>query len=80
MWVSRRETMTGVVDDVDPNEANARLMESAPQLLAALKNVLPLARAYLKRAPSHPDHNKIAAAYDAIEKAEGRTQNMAKIR
>jgi hypothetical protein len=67
-------TSDGGGEHVDQNGANARLMAAAPELLAALKNILPLARAYLKRAPSHPGHAKIADAYDAIEKAEGRAQ------
>ena len=47
-------------------EANARLMAEAPNLLAALQEVLPLAENW-----GHPDHPGIAAARAAIARATG---------
>jgi hypothetical protein len=52
-------------------EANRRLIAGAPTVLAALKDVLPLAEAYLRLAPSHPDNAALVAARDAIKRTEG---------
>ncbi len=51
--------------------ANARLIASAPALLAALEAVLPLAERYLSKAPTNPDNGKLADARDAIAAARG---------
>ena len=56
----------------DEDAANAHLIAAAPELLEALKDVLPLAIAYLKGAPTHPDNEKLSKAVAAIGKAEGR--------
>ena len=48
-----------------------RLRASHTRLLEALQMVLPLAEAYLKGAPSHPDTAKLETARAAIEAAEG---------
>lgn len=55
-----------------PTAADVALIASAPDLLKALKMILPLAQSWLKHAPHHPDNGKIADAIDAIAKAEGR--------
>jgi hypothetical protein len=52
-------------------EANARLIAAAPDLMASVAALLPLAQEYLKSAPSHPDNAKIADAIDAVAKARG---------
>ena len=46
--------------------ANARLMAAAPDMLAALQEVLPLAENW-----GHPDHPGIVAARTAIARATG---------
>jgi len=54
--------------------ANARLIAAAPDLLAALLKVLPLAETYLRTVPGTADHKTaatIATARAAIAKAEG---------
>ena len=43
--------------------------KAAPTLLAALDTVLPMAAAYLKSAPSHPDNAKLEDARAAIRQA-----------
>jgi hypothetical protein len=62
----------GVPNRASESAANARLIAAAPDLLAALKLILPIAESYLKKAPGHPDNGKLADARDAIAKAEGR--------
>ena len=47
------------------------LHKAAPDLLAALRYMLPLAEAYLSGAPSHPDNAKLEDARAAIRKAKG---------
>lgn len=59
--------------DEDQWQADARLIATAPELLAALRDVLPLAEAYLRHAPAHPDNGRLADARDAIAKATGRS-------
>jgi hypothetical protein len=79
-WRKERTTNVAVVEGKtgERNEVDERLMAAAPELLAALRNVLPLARKYLKHAPSHPDHDKIDNAYDVIERVEGRQRKLEK--
>lgn len=48
-----------------------RAVNCHDELLAALKDILPMAEAYLKSAPSHPDHSKLETARAAISKASG---------
>ena len=48
------------------HEANARLIAAAPDLLAALQEVLPLAENW-----GHPDHPGITAGRAAIARATG---------
>ena len=38
-----RERMGGILEDFDPNHPDAMLIECAPELLAALEDILPLA-------------------------------------
>lgn len=52
--------------------ANLRIAANAPNLLATLKDILPLAEKYLHSAPTHPDNSRLCDARDAIAKAEGR--------
>lgn len=53
-----------------PNCAtNARLFAAAPDLLGSLREILPLAEAYLKSAPGHPDNARLEDARAAIRKA-----------
>lgn len=44
-------------------------------LLEALKNLVPLAQAYLRTAPSHPDNGKIADALEVIAHTEASTES-----
>lgn len=40
------------------------------ELLAELKAILPLAKSYLRSAPTHSDNGKLSDACDAIARAE----------
>jgi hypothetical protein len=51
---------------------NGALLAAAPELLEALRDILPLAEAYLKSAPTHSDNAKLEDARAAIAKAEGK--------
>lgn len=55
-----------VVDNEDDAGLIARDHNIAPKIAEALRLVLPLAKAYLKSAPTHPDNGKIADATDAL--------------
>lgn len=54
------------------SDADYRLIAAAPDLLSALKLVLPLAERYLAKAPTDPDNAILEDARAAIVKAEGR--------
>jgi hypothetical protein len=56
-----------------PQDAEvASLIGVAPALLEALREVLPLAERWAEgNARSHPDHDKIRRAFEAIKQAEG---------
>lgn len=69
----------GILVDEDDNEtvlsavyddtAQGRLIVAAPDLLAALRTILPLAESYLKGAPGHSDNAKLEDARAALVKA-----------
>jgi hypothetical protein len=56
----------------EPNIFYCPMHLNAPAMLEALKEVLPLAEAYLKSAPGHPDNAKLEDARAAIRAAEGK--------
>ena len=58
-----------IVRDGPDYTENATLIVAAPDLLAALELVLPLAEEYLKKAQGHPDNAKLETARGAIVKA-----------
>jgi hypothetical protein len=77
MVIARDGGLAVIVSDVGRppkalDKANARLIAAAPELLEALREVLPLAEAYLAKTPTHPDNAKLEDARDALQKAEGR--------
>lgn len=53
----------------DEFTANAQLLATAPELLQSVEWLLPLAEAYLKAAPTHPDNAKLESARAAVRKA-----------
>jgi hypothetical protein len=55
--------------DHDHTIADARLIAAAPDLLIALRMILPLAEAYMKGAPTHADNAKLEDARAALVKA-----------
>lgn len=59
------------IHDTNPHraEANVALVVAVPALVNAMSALLPLARAYLKGAPSHPDNAKVADAEDVLRSA-----------
>ena len=53
------------------SEANANLIAAAPEMYEALEWMLPMAEAYLKHAPSHPDNAKLETTRYVLAKARG---------
>lgn len=70
-WLVRsaQRAVAQIVAHDAEDEANACVIAVAPELLEALRDMLPLAEAYLRGAPTHPDNARLEDARDAIRKA-----------
>lgn len=54
----------------EDEDRELKLTRQRDELLSALSMVLPLAEAYLRKAPDHPDNAKLETARAAIAKAQ----------